>query len=125
MDRKEVISFRKIISGESELDISERVKDYGTVENIKIKFYQGQQLALQIRPIILKAHGTPVDLISYAEETDEFLSGDDDYFIYDINIPVSIDNQIILKCKNLASFDVNVVVDVTIDYLAGTKRVVG
>lgn len=124
MDRKEVISFRKVINANTEIELTERIKDFGTVENIKVKFYQGQQLALTIRPMIFKAHGTPVDLLSYAKETDNFISGDDDYFIFDVNIPVAIDNKIALKCVNQANFEVNVVVDITVDYLGGNKRVI-
>lgn len=123
MDKKEVMSFRKALDPFEKIKLSELVKNNGTIEMIKMKFYQGQQLALKVTPQLEKHGEYPVQLLSYANDTDQFITGDDDYFVFDVNIPCSYDDKVVIFAENQADFKVNVVVDVTVDYLGGIKRV--
>ncbi len=123
MNKKEIVSFRKVLGPSEKIKLNERIKNNGTIETIKIKFYQGQRLALKIRPLLMGHGDYPVDLISYADDTDTFITGDDDYFIFDINIPASYDSYLEIQAENQADFDVNIVVDIVVDYFGGQKRV--
>ena len=125
MNRKEITSFRKSIPAESGvLQFKERIKAEGTIEKVSVRFYQGQQLKLKVQPFLLKHGGQPVKLIDYADGTDAFLSGDDDYFQYPVGIQTEYDDYILIIAENTALFECNMVVDVVVDYVGGKRRVV-
>ena len=122
----EIMSFRKVIPANTPDLLSERVKGPGTIEGIKVKFYPGQQKALRIVPFVEHKGSKTEQLITYPSTTDQFLAGDDDYFIFPVI--VEVDNDDFVKIRAVNTDLVNAytcVVDVIIDYYAGKKRVIG
>lgn len=124
MNKKEVITFRKAIDPLEELLLIERVKDNGTVENVKLRFYSGQEMKLKVLPFI-KHTGNKIEYLTSSPTNDFFIAGDDDNFILDVVVPVFYDDEIHVKVINeSAEYIYNLVCDVTIDYYMGADRVI-
>lgn len=116
-NKKEVIAIRKNIKANTEEIITERIKSNGYITNISIKFYVGQELALQVSPYVLHKGDRREDLFTYPRGTDNYLSGDDDYFKYNINLEVEYDDEIKIHVKNTSEYyNYDVVVDLGIEY---------
>ncbi len=125
MNKKEVITFRKLIAPLEELLLVERVKDNGTIENVKLRFYSGQEMNLKVYPFV-KHTGNKIENLTSSPTNEYFLAGDDDNFILDVVVPVYYDDEIHVKVKNESvQYAYNLVCDVTIDYYGGENRIVG
>lgn len=121
--KKEVLSFRKIINANTTDVLHERIKADGTIEEIRIRFYTGQQKSLQLNPFVEHKGNKIEQIISYPSTTDNFISGDDDYFIFPISVPVEYDDYFKIHAKNIdPTYNYTVTVDVVIDYLGGKER---
>lgn len=124
MNKKEVITFRKAIAPLEELTLIERVKDNGTVENVKLRFYSGQEMKLKVLPFV-RHTGNKIEYLTSSPTGDYFIAGDDDNFILDVVVPVFYDDEIHVKVINESTeYIYNLVCDVTIDYYMGTDRVI-
>jgi hypothetical protein len=126
VSKKEIISFREVIPAGTvvALEFNERVKGDGTVETLKVRFYRGQQKSLEVYPFIRHKGNKDESLITFAGNT-RHLSGDDDYFIYNVVTPVENDDQIMVQVKNIDPTNpYTMVVDVEIDYYGGKNRVI-
>lgn len=118
--KKEVITLRKDIAGDGNVySFAERVKADGQIEELRIRFYPGLERELQIRPYVLHKGSKAEDFFSYVEGTELFLTGDDDYFVYPLNIQVEYDDQIVIECKNvnINEYTYTAVLDIVISYM--------
>lgn len=125
MNKKEVALFRKKLAPLESVELVERIKDNGTLENVKMRFYMGQEMNLKIT-VYVKHTGNKVEQIFTSPTNDYFVGGDDDTFIFDVIVPVFYDDEIVVKAineSNINSYDM--CVDIDIDYYQGTDRVVG
>lgn len=123
--KKEVVSFRKLVPKNSEIELKERIKADGTIEGVNVRFYAGQQKDLRVEVFIMHKGEKREDIITYPEGTDRFLSGDDDNFSFPATFPVYYDDYIKIQAKNVdPNFDYSLVVDVIIDYYMGANRVI-
>lgn len=127
MEKKEVISFRKPVNPGESGKINERVKGPGTVESFKVRFYAGQSEDLQIKVYIKRVGNIIEDLITF--KGNGYLSGDDDYFIYDVVAPVRNDDEIVVEYINITEEETpgeigpyTLSVDVAIDYYMNDRR---
>lgn len=125
MNRKETVSFRKNIEPGVREVLKERVKAPGTVEEIRIRYYAGEQLTLKIRPCVEKKGSQLVDLITYAGNTDAFITGDDEPLPFKVVFPVYNDDELVVIVENIGSVASRLSIDIEVDYYAGDKRVVG
>jgi hypothetical protein len=124
--KKEIITFREVIPANTlqTLEFKERIKANGTIETVKVRFYKGQQKALEVYPFVRHKGNKDESLITYSGSTSH-LSGDDDYFIYDVVVPVENDDQMMIHVKNIdPTYAYTMVVDVAVDYYGGKDRVV-
>lgn len=122
-NKKEVISFRKSVDPGESGKMTERVKAKGTVEGFKVRFYAGQEEDLRVRVYLRKVGNIIEELITY--QGNNFLSGDDDYFIYDVITPVKNDDEIVVEYENVTAEEVGAYtlsVDVSIDYYLENRR---
>lgn len=126
LDKKEVVAIRtKILPNETKT-ITERIKADGTVENINVRFYYGQQLALKVYPYVRHMGNKLEGLLTYPEGAENSISGDDDIFKFDIVCPVKNDDELYIIIENTSSeFEYNVAIDIVVDYYAGQSRIVG
>jgi hypothetical protein len=124
--RVEVKSFRKDLGAGDSIILKSRILDDGTIEGVRAKFYPGQEGCLQLRPCLWQTgRNVLVDLITYADGTNQYISGEDDYFDYQVTQACLKDDEIWILAKNTGDYTYTIVVDVVIDYFAGDARVVG
>lgn len=125
-NKVEVVSFRKVIAPSTEQTFVERIKSPGTIEQARVRFYPGQQKALQVQPYVIHKGQLREDLLTYSEGTDKYLSGDDDTFEFPCVVTVDYDDELHVYAKNTdATYSYTLVIDVVVDYYAGGNRVVG
>jgi hypothetical protein len=125
LNKKEAVVFIKTIQPGEMLTFSERVKSDGTIEQVKIRFFRGQQKTLLVRPYVQHKGNKIEDLITYPEDTDQALSGDDDNLNYETIVPVQYDDNLKVWVKNTDGVNAYTLhVSVMIDYYGGTQRVV-
>jgi hypothetical protein len=127
MAKSEVMSFRKDIPPLTTMTILERIKSKGEISEVRIRFYAGQERQLQVRPFVQMLNQQTEDMFTFAGSTnannlapiptDPFLSGDDDYFTFPVNLDVVADDNIAVWVSNLdTNYTYTLVVDVVISY---------
>lgn len=123
--KAEVISFRKDINPNSSETLRERVKADGSLIEIRVRFYPGQERSLQIRPFVQLFNNLQEDVFTYGDGTTEnYLSGDDDYFIYPVQVDLKMDDVVCILATNTDStYAYTCVVDCVIQYF-GTEGIV-
>jgi hypothetical protein len=127
LDKKEVITFRKEIppSNGTPGKIKERIKGDGTIEEMTVRFYQGQQKALRVYPYIDRGEKRPESILTFPDDGDQHLCGDDDNFKFPVVVSVENDEFIVIQYENTDSTNtMSLVVDVVIDYYGGKRRVI-
>lgn len=115
--KKEVISFRKDIQPGENVTLTERVKWNGAVKQLRIRFYPGVERALHVRPYVLHKAQLPENIITYVQESEQYISGDDDFYEFPCLIPVEYDDEVKVWARN--DNDVylyTLVVDVILQY---------
>jgi hypothetical protein len=123
-DMKESIVTRRSVAAGEVGTVRERLKADGTVEEVRVRFYPGQEGALQVTPYVLHKGERREDLLTYPEGVNRFLSGDDDYVIFPLSISFEYDDEIRIDYKNTSTFTYTLAIDVIVDYLGGQNRVV-
>lgn len=116
--KAEVMSFRQDIAPNTVLTLTERIKDKGEIIEVRVKFYPGQERALQIRPFVQLFNSMTEDLFTWAGGTTEkFLSGDDDYFVYPVSATVEADDNVAIWVNNTdPTYTYTLVCDVVVSY---------
>jgi hypothetical protein len=123
-DMKESIVIRRSVAAGESGTVRERLKADGTVEEIRVRFYPGQEGDLQVMPYILHKGERREDLLTFPAGSDRFLSGDDDYVVFPLSVSFEYDDNLQIDFKNIATFPYTLSVDVIVDYLGGQNRVV-
>lgn len=115
--KAEVISFRKTILANTEQTLKERMKADGRIVGCSIRFYSGVEEDLQVRPYIKHHANRDEDLFTFAENTRLYITGDDDYFRYPVDIQFQLDDEMVVYCKNVNTiYDYTLAVDIEVAY---------
>lgn len=124
-DKMQPVSFRQSIQPGKSGTLEYTVNAPGTVEEVYVRFYTGQQLALQVDVYVEHTGERREELIQYAGGSRSFLSGDDDRFTFPCAAAVDQYDRIVVWYNNTdATNSYDVIVDVIIDYYGGLNRVV-
>jgi len=124
LNKQEPLLFKQSVPKGTKLELRERIKADGTIENIKVRFFAGQEMDLKVKPMLIKKGDMYVDLINYVG-ADKELSGDDDIFSFDTSLSVENDDEILIIAQNVnVDFDYTLFCIVQVDYYGGKKRVV-
>lgn len=124
-ERKEVMTFRKVIPAGHTDVLAQRVKGAGTIERIFVRFYPGQAGTLHVVPFVEHKGQKLEYMLSSVSTGKNYLSGDDDAFEFDVVVPVQNDDFVKVRVTNTGDYDYDLVVDVSIDYYGGSKRIIG
>ena len=114
MNTKEVIHFSKTITAGTSETLNARIKNNGTLEEIRVRFYEGANRELSIRPVI-DTRGNLQEIISYATSGDSQIKGNDDYFAIPVNMPVKLDDHIKIIATSSSAIDLDFEVDALIE----------
>lgn len=118
--KKEVIVFKKLIAPGQKFTFKERVKDNGMIDSLRVRFYSGVEESLEIQCYVNHKINRREDFLTYNEGGENFLSGNDDYFIYPVNVEVEYDDEIVVEVKNNdATYSYTCSVDVIVAYDGG------
>jgi hypothetical protein len=124
--KKEVVAIRMNIPAGTTVTVLERIKAQGTVEELRVRFYPGQERELHVMPIVLHKGDQAEQLLTYPEGSENFLSGDDDSMIFPCVVAVDNDDHLKVTAQNTnITYDYTLCIDVVIDYYAGKNRVSG
>lgn len=123
MNNKEVIHFSKTIAAGATETLNARIKQDGTLEEIRVRFYEGADRKLSIRPMI-DTRGNLQEILSYATSGDSQIKGNDDYFTLPVNMSVKLDDVAKVIVTSASAIDLDFVVDMVVDYKAGLERAV-
>lgn len=116
--KKEVVSFRKIIASGTSETIKERLKDDGTVQEVRVRFYAGVERTLKVYPYVLHKAGRREDLFTYPTGTETYISGDDDSLNFPVSVDFENDDEIVVACENTGLYPYTLSVDIIIVYHA-------
>jgi len=123
-NKQEAIQFKQSIAPLETITLREPIKADGTIEEITVRFYTGQEGDLRARPYILKRTGALVDLVTYVGELN-YLSGENDTLVFDVSMAVQKDDKVCVEFQNVdANFPYTGFLTAKVDYYGGTKRVV-
>lgn len=112
----EVFAVRKEIPALGEGVLSERIKGAGRIQEVRARFYAGQERALLARPYVLHKGQKAEDLFTFVEGSEPYLSGDDDTFTFPVSVEVENDDELKIWYKNNANYQYTLVLDITIVY---------
>jgi hypothetical protein len=116
MLKKEVIAIRKTVTAGEEGRIKERLKDNGYVEEIRVRFYPGVERTLKVLPYILHKSTKQENFFTTPEETEIFISGDDDSFVFPLSLSFEYDDELVVYYKNEGTYPYSLVVDIIVEY---------
>lgn len=123
--KKEVIYIDKKILANTAVIFEEIIKEDCTIEGLKIKFYIGQEKALQVYPKVFHGRADVEDLVTFNVDGEQYLSGDDDSFDFPIVIPCKVNDVIQIKAVNTdLVFDYHLTMALHMDYYGGQNRVI-
>lgn len=125
VQKYDAISFRKLIPANEIGSYEWDVPAEATIEQIEMFFAQGQQFALQLRPVILQSGSLiPTPIIIPANNTDVWIAGDNVTYSRKVSRPLTPGDKIVIYYRNTDNVNaLHLVVDVDIDYYAGKARV--
>lgn len=94
-----------------------------TLEKVKCRIYFGAQLALRLKPYIMRPRKTKEEILCYVAGGKDYIDGDDDGFEFDVAIPLWLDDQIVVEYNNTdANYAYDFAIDVELDSRFGVER---
>jgi len=124
MNKKETIMFQQDVPPNTSVVLKERIKGAGTIEKVKVRFYSGQEFALQVEPYIMKKGDMKTSLITYNGDVN-YLKGEDDNFSFSPVLQVFNDDELHVSATNtdlVNTYSISVMVEV--DFYGNENRVV-
>lgn len=114
--KKEVVVFRKDVSGGETIILDERIKSNGRIVEVRVRFYDGSEGSFHVRPYVLHKGSLQENVVSYPDQGEQFISGNDDYFNFPVSVDVENDDQLKVWAENTSTFLYTLVVDVVLVY---------
>lgn len=96
--------------------IKERMKDNGTVQEVRIRFYPGVERTLQVAPYILHKTSRREELFTYPTGTEGWITGDDDYLVFPVSIDFEYDDELVVDYDNIGDYIYTLAVDIVVNY---------
>lgn len=116
--KKEIIAIRKDIEPGQKLEFKERLKDNGALVSVTVRFYPGVENDLKVEPFILHKGNRREDILTYVENSNAYISGDDDIFNFPVYVEFKYDDEFVIEAENIGAFPYTLVVDALIEYVA-------
>lgn len=108
--------FRKMINPGDEGVLSQKLVAHGYVTAVNVRFAAGEAATLQIRPVITIPGEITMDLFEYAENGDQYVSGDDENIRSDIKFEIENNTELKVYYKNTGLKQSFVNVDIAVMY---------
>lgn len=122
--KTEVITIRQVIGFGQTVNIKERCKSNGFVQEIRIRFYPGVENSLQVIPGVLHKGNIREDFFTYPEGTNRYISGDDDYLVFPVSLAFQNDDEIEVKAINTTTaYNYTLTCDLVVSYVESEEGV--
>ncbi len=112
----QAVIFRKLVDGGSDGVLVKDLATHGVITGVTIRYAAGESGTLRIRPLVVHPGNITVDLLSYADNGDNYVSGDDETIKSDISIEIERKSQIQIEYENTGIEESFVNVDVEVTY---------
>lgn len=99
-----------------EYRIKERLKDSGSVKDVRIRFYSGVEKSLRVRPYLLHKAGRAEDFFTYPAGTEPYITGDDDQLQFPVLVDFDYDDEVVVDYENVGDYPYTLVVDIVVSY---------
>lgn len=96
--------------------IKERLKDSGSVKDVRIRFYSGVEKSLRVRPYLLHKAGRAEDFFTYPEGTEPYITGDDDQLQFPVLVDFDYDDEVVVDYENVGDYPYTLAVDIIVSY---------
>lgn len=120
--RKGIYFSSRINSDSTEIE-KYNVRQDATIEHAEVRFYPGSQLDLQLKLQVISDDGTTKEIVDPQGEKD-YIAGDDDFFKFNISVPIRDDDEIRIIAENVDqngnAYDY--VVNLEVDRMNGLER---
>jgi len=91
---KSYVFRKKVPAGESGyLDC--KLVEHGFIESVRVRFAAGENATLQIRPVVIIPQEIMIDLLEYADNGEQYVTGDDE--LVESAVRCEIENKSILR----------------------------
>lgn len=123
LDRRVSRRFSTTVAGGADDELTLEVEEDATVEEMRIRFYPGPLLDLELRPFIETEQGRRRDLVTI--EGRDTIVGDDDYFRFRISEEIETSDLLGVEYTNKdSSNSYDFVVDFDLERAGGAQRIV-
>jgi len=109
--------------GPNDIQLTKRIEKPATVEELRVRIYRGAELALRIRPVVIRDQRT-FPLLDYGgDEGKEYVDGDGDQWTYPTSEQVEEANEVGVIVENHSTeYAYDFACDVVLDRAGGTDR---
>lgn len=87
--------FRKSIPAGEKGYLESKLVAHGYVESVRIRFAAGENGTLHLRPVVIIPQEIEIDLFSYADGGDRYVSGDDE--THESSVRIEIEAESVLR----------------------------
>ena len=119
------LHFHSTVNSDSDEKDSYNVRHDATIEHVEVRFYPGQQLDLEVELHVVDENGTSKEIVDPVGEK-PYLAGDDDFFKFDVSVPIEKDDEIRVVARNqdTSGNDYDYIVNMELDRIGGIERVI-
>lgn len=122
--------FRKAVPATTSGYLDSKLTAHGYVDNVRIRFAAGENGTLHLRPVVIIPQEIEIDLLSYADGGDRYVSGDDETI--QSNVRYEVENDAVLRVyyentgiSGSADSQLNVDIGVTYFQIVEPRNVIG
>lgn len=119
--KRNVVPFNFRVPAGAKNELRYRVRTPCSMEKVTVRIYPGAVLNLHLDPHVETPKGTRIEVFDYVAKT--YLDGDNDLLPYSVNIPLDVDDEIVVGYENLDGvnpYDFSVTFE--LDYHRGAVR---
>lgn len=114
--------FADSVNPSSDVELTHKVKEPATVEDLDVRIYRGAELDLHVKPQV-KRDGRRFDLVEYNGKS--YVDGDGDHWTFDVSEQVSEGDLLVVQASNVdPDYSLDFAVDMIIDREGGTSRLI-
>ena len=110
--------FRKTIAAGDSGYLDARLSAHGFVKSVKIRFAAGENGTLHVRPTVIIPQDIPIDLLSYADGGDKYVSGDDETTASTVKFEIENDAILRVWYENTGVGSSFLNVDIEVEYFS-------
>lgn len=125
MRGREALLFRAQQALNTTSDYEKAIRANCTITSVKIRIYDGPELALRLQMFIRDASGNLASVLQYSASTGakNYIDGNDDEFVFDVRVPARVGDTLVVRANNTsATYAYDFSVDIEVDYAVWAQQ---